>query len=237
MKKNEEIKIKARDLRSLGLSVGDISKKLSVSYGSVGNWVRDIILDEEQKKNISNIRQKEVQRVFDLPLEIFDKMIEDGLSQKMIADKLGVSLGIMSRVFKSKGLSGRTPKGQRPVFGLSDCKICGVPRKTWRGGTCPTCVSKIRRLKTKIRAVKELGGKCKSCSWEPTSREVAAMEFHHKGGDKKEFEIGKKMNHKWETLLPEIRKCKLLCSRCHRIEHSRVDPLFDFIFDQDDKMR
>ena len=42
MKKNEEIKIKARDLRSLGLSVGDISKKLSVSYGSVGNWVKSI---------------------------------------------------------------------------------------------------------------------------------------------------------------------------------------------------
>lgn len=230
MRKNEEARRRARELRIFGMSIGEIAKQLSVSAGSVSNWVCDIVLNDEQKRKISNIRQKEGQYVFDLPVSDLEGLIADGLSQKMMAERFGVSPGLMSRVFKAKGLSGRTKRGPILRGDLGGCKVCGKSRKgVWRGRTCPTCVSKLRRVLMKIKAVRFLGGKCQRCEWVPDNKEVVAMEFHHKEAGSKDFEIGKKMNHKWETIVYELEKCELLCSRCHRIEHSSRDVVLDYV--------
>lgn len=47
-------KNKARELRSQGVSIKKISKQLSVSASSVGIWVKDIILTEEQLEKLKN---------------------------------------------------------------------------------------------------------------------------------------------------------------------------------------
>ena len=235
---NENLREQARDLRRAGVSHNRIAKQLSLSNWTVYRCVKDIVLSEEQKKRISNIRQKEGEVFFNLPIEQIEQMIMDGLNQEMMAKKFGVLPGLVGRSFRDRGILDEIRKIKKKIREGVRCKFCGkIHGGCWQTGiVCPTCVSKIRRMTRKIMAIKELGGKCQRCGWKPTNREVAAMEFHHKGVGKKEFAIGDKINHKWETILPEIRKCELLCARCHRIEHSRKEPLFDFVFGKEDAM-
>src|SRR5262245_11876478 len=48
MKAKKELRYEARAMRTDGMAVRDIAKKLGVSKGSVSTWVRDIILTDEQ---------------------------------------------------------------------------------------------------------------------------------------------------------------------------------------------
>jgi hypothetical protein len=47
----------------------------------------------------------------------------------------------------------------------------------------------------------------------------AAIDFHHKDPTKKEFGISSRRQRDREYVLAEIKKCEVLCSNCHRIEH------------------
>lgn len=98
------------------------------------------------------------------------------------------------------------------------CKYCKkllhINRK---GNICNTCVSRIKRIQTKEKTVKYLGGKCKKCGY---NKHLAALEFHHTS-DNKDFNIGKSLNRSWSYIKKELDKCELLCSNCHRIEHSK----------------
>jgi endogenous inhibitor of DNA gyrase (YacG/DUF329 family) len=66
-------------------------------------------------------------------------------------------------------------------------------------------------------AIRAFGGKCQMCGY---SRCHAALEFHHPDEDKKEYSpsyiIGR---WSWERAKPELEKCVLLCSNCHREVH------------------
>lgn len=97
-----------------------------------------------------------------------------------------------------------------------NCKRCGKEKK-YKGSYCNTCVAITRRVRHKLRAIELLGGKCSRCGW---NKHPAGFEFHHRTDDKK-FTVGNFWHMKWESLLVEIVKCELLCSCCHRIEHSR----------------
>lgn len=50
----------------------------------------------------------------------------------------------------------------------------------------------------------------------------ACMEFHHEDPSKKEFTLSDMVGggHSKEAILSEIEKCIVLCSNCHRKEHS-----------------
>lgn len=100
------------------------------------------------------------------------------------------------------------------------CKICNKEFKQLQGKNrtrCNSCNTRLRRLRNKLKAIKELGGKCERCGY---NKHPAALEFHHKNPEQKDFSIGRYMNKSWESIKNEINKCELLCSNCHRIEHS-----------------
>jgi len=99
-----------------------------------------------------------------------------------------------------------------------NCVLC--QRKTDGHRYCITCMSRIRRLSNKILSIELLGGKCNKCGYNATGENYAAFEFHHHADDK-EFCIGRYLNRAWETIKDEVLKCELLCSNCHRIEHSK----------------
>ena len=98
------------------------------------------------------------------------------------------------------------------------CIVCGN-KVNITGAKCRTCVSKIRRYTTKVKAVALLGGKCSKCGWD---KHIAGLEFHHKDNNK-EFAISTAANRKWEYVKKEVMKCELLCSCCHHILHCKYD--------------
>lgn len=90
------------------------------------------------------------------------------------------------------------------------------------------------RENTKQRIVDAFGGKCCICSY---NRCLAGFDLHHLNPSKKEFGFGAiRANPKsWEnTIVPELRKCVLLCSNCHREVHhgDAVVPLDAPSFDE-----
>jgi hypothetical protein len=79
------------------------------------------------------------------------------------------------------------------------------------------------QLERKLKAVKHLGGKCMHCGF---SDHPAALQFHHRDPAEKSMgltgkELSSPKKYDWETVIvPELKKCDLLCSNCHAIHHS-----------------
>jgi predicted DNA-binding protein YlxM (UPF0122 family) len=87
---------------------------------------------------------------------------------------------------------------------------------------------KSRRQKLKEMSVEYLGGKCMKCGY---NKCIAALDFHHRDPNEKEFSVSKYQNLSWLKIMIELDKCDLLCSNCHRElhyeEHWDVSPHAD----------
>jgi len=71
---------------------------------------------------------------------------------------------------------------------------------------------KIKLLEFKRRMVEYLGGKCKKCDYK---KSLAALTFHHRDPQKKEYGLGSIKDNKWFKIKKELDKCDLLCFNCH----------------------
>lgn len=66
-------------------------------------------------------------------------------------------------------------------------------------------------------AVRFMGNKCIVCGYD---RCLRALCFHHIIPSKKAFNISKKID--WEEIESELKKCVLLCNRCHSEVHDGI---------------
>ena len=73
------------------------------------------------------------------------------------------------------------------------------------------------RINIKIKGVEYLGGKCNRCGYNNC---IAALDFHHKDSDEKEFNITGGNLKSFEKIKSELDKCELLCANCHREHHN-----------------
>ncbi len=89
----------------------------------------------------------------------------------------------------------------------SECKKCSRARVT------------AMNLKLKKEAIEYLGGSCKSCGY---SKNIKALEFHHRDPKEKDFEIGSVRYKTLEDIKPELDKCDVLCANCHKEEHDLI---------------
>lgn len=77
------------------------------------------------------------------------------------------------------------------------------------------------RKDTKNRIVESMGGKCVCCGY---SKCHDALDLHHLDPDEKEIGLaGIRANpKKWTTIVKELRKCVLVCNRCHKEIHAGI---------------
>lgn len=148
------------------------------------------------------------------------KLLDEGLSTREIARIKNVGYSTVSRWTRkyklqshyswNKKLSRNKKLGDKNYL----CRVCS---KTSDKGLCQGCNTKVRRYRTKTIAVSLKGGKCNRCGW---SGNIAGFDFHHIYSNSKEFEISNVANRSWNMIEKELEKCELLCTTCHRIEHS-----------------
>ena len=81
---------------------------------------------------------------------------------------------------------------------------------------CMKARNMARMMRNKVIAVQYKGGKCELCGY---NKNIKALDFHHIDPTQKDFNISKQKNSNLERLKPELDKCLLLCSNCHREIH------------------
>jgi hypothetical protein len=104
------------------------------------------------------------------------------------------------------------------------CPGCGAKahvRVFKRNAICNDCLAKrakVARHKLKQLCVDYLGGKCKQCGY---NKCLAALDFHHRDPNEKDFEIGRAKGRakSFEEMKSELDKCDLLCRNCHAEAH------------------
>jgi hypothetical protein len=84
-----------------------------------------------------------------------------------------------------------------------------------------TAAVKRWRNNSKQRMIDAMGGKCQICGYHNCN---SALDFHHLDPTEKEFGFGglRATIKGWDTLIQELRKCVLLCNRCHTELHNGV---------------
>jgi hypothetical protein len=84
---------------------------------------------------------------------------------------------------------------------------------------CTRLTSKDRLRHIKQTALDIKGGKCQLCGYNQCP---AALEFHHRDPNQKDFSISSPRYHNLEFMKAELEKCILVCSNCHREIHAGI---------------
>ena len=91
-----------------------------------------------------------------------------------------------------------------------------------RSKQCKKCervriVAKQKEKQSVINAYK-LGKGCSKCGYK---EHACALDFHHVEPSKKNKSIARMIddNYSLDKIFTEIKKCKILCANCHRVEH------------------
>ena len=100
------------------------------------------------------------------------------------------------------------------------CKICGktINRKDKLPSICWVCSNRLART-SKIEKIQSIVGiDCWICGYNECWK---AMDFHHVDADTKLFPLTtRELQFGWDKIESELKKCALLCCRCHREFHA-----------------
>lgn len=91
---------------------------------------------------------------------------------------------------------------------------------------CRKCTServhKSRKLQLKKLKI-YFGGKCIECGY---NKYLEVLDFHHINPNTKEFALSdNRSGRSFVRMLQEAKKCELLCCRCHREKHIKIEKL------------
>lgn len=155
-----------------------------------------------------------------------EELIEEGLSQRQIVERLGVPQSTLRWWLNKHHLKTRHNRYNRKDEHSQYKCVCGennkdnfFPSKKFICKVCHSRYTKNLYTGKKIRAVEFLGGKCLCCGY---NKCMASLDFHHVDSSEKQAE-GSNMRHwSWERILGELKKCVLVCRNCHGEIHAGV---------------
>lgn len=107
------------------------------------------------------------------------------------------------------------------------CKTCGEtdPAKFYKQKwICKTCWNTYTYGRTRAKLdqlIAERGGKCERCGYD---KSYAALQWHHRDPNEKDFGISGKRGAPIDRLREETSKCELLCANCHAEVHEELPP-------------
>lgn len=159
--------------------------------------------------------------------ELLRSLVERRLSQRAIANELGVSVGSVRYWLRRYQLPVyRLPHGrypETPTWKLK-CGQCGETdshkfygKKFYICGRCANRENLKRGQQKRLKAINLLGGKCSSCGYDKYS---GALDLHHRDPREKDVKFRSMRSWSWERIVEEIKKCDLLCKNCHAERHA-----------------
>lgn len=86
---------------------------------------------------------------------------------------------------------------------------------------CPTCFFKLN-IKRRLKEVHDIvGTSCWICGYDKGIQAKGVLEFHHMSPSEKDFNVSSRemAMFSMDRIWTEIKKCSLLCCRCHREFH------------------
>lgn len=147
-------------------------------------------------------------------------LLEQGLSQRKIADHTGKSPTSIRHWLKKYGLETDVNKrGRRFV-----CGTCGeTDRSKFYGhkasicGKCHSAYTLNKGRENRKKIIAHMGGKCVYCDFD---RFDCSLQVHHLDPSKKDPKFEGYRSWSWERTLKEIEGCVLLCGNCHPAVHA-----------------
>ncbi len=170
--------------------------------------------------------------------EILNELINKGFSTNGLAKELNCSqtnIRYWLRKYKLKTKRAENLwEGDNKI--CIDCKISKPSSEYYRNkghfkgihSHCKTCTNKkmtLRWVHRKIQYINLMGGACEKCGLKLEDSHYAVYEFHHKFGEKKDYNWTKLRLRSDKSVVEELAKCSLLCANCHRLIHAEFRDL------------
>lgn len=97
----------------------------------------------------------------------------------------------------------------------TECDSCGSRTNKRQGGrnTCYACLNRIREERKLGKLSRIVGDKCWKCNY---GNSIRILDFHHMRNKKFGLTTRNIGQRSWTKVWEEVRKCLLLCCRCHR---------------------
>jgi predicted transcriptional regulator len=166
--------------------------------------------------------------------KILENFIEQGLSQRGIANTLNLSQSSIKYWLKKYNLSTNNSiyNTKKIVENKKQCVVCNEYKclndfykksNNYHHSYCKKCsgVYYVDRLKdTKIKMIVYKGSQCVDCELHLDDTHPNVFDFHHLDPTTKDPNFKRIKFKSWDTISKELDQCVLLCSNCHRIRHS-----------------
>lgn len=158
---------------------------------------------------------------------VLEPLVKQGLGLRPMAKLLGTSPTNVRYWVRKHGLNlKQKPFGQGYVALPTPykCGRCGEtdPEKFYGNkrrvcGPCHNAYNLVQGQGKRLRAIKELGGRCIVCGFD---RYPCSLDFHHKNRRFKDPNYRSMRGWSWKNILIELEKCILLCKNCHAAIHA-----------------
>lgn len=107
---------------------------------------------------------------------------------------------------------------------IKECASCGREFLTKKQTHCAACNYKKAWLTRREKVHGWVGTSCWRCGYDQGMAGISVLEFHHMDPKKKRFCVNRReiATLRWSRVEEEMKKCALLCCRCHREFHAEL---------------